>query len=224
MDVQFESNAGVSIACEAISQVKGDHCVAFGIVNVARYCVKAMSQLSWLGLSLSLSQRSDPPEMLSLLSWRVNDQADSAPMKIIGNDVSSRMLCIAVSALRVCWLASIHNRAIGNAASAKAQKTRFHSAGSWPECCFALLRVTAVLSVTTFWSFQREFSRRTGRNVLNSIQLIDLPDPGTKMGPWKPKHARRRHTTTVSRSSCVRRRILRVPFDTESLDQRHAAG
>ncbi|MDB4639354.1 hypothetical protein OAE77_00670 [bacterium] len=88
---------------------------------------------------------------------------------------------------------------------------------------YRLLQLT-VLSVTTFWSFQREFSRRTGRNVLNSIQLIDLPDPGTKMGPWKPKHARRRHTTTVSRSSCVRRRILRVPFDTESLDQRHATG
>jgi hypothetical protein len=40
-----------------------------------------------------------------------------------------------------------------------------------------------MLSVTTFWSFQREFSRRSGRNLLNSIQLIDLPDPGTKMGP-----------------------------------------
>ena len=36
-----------------------------------------------------------------------------------------------------------------------------------------------MLSVTTFWSFQRAFSRRT---VLNSIQLIDLPGPGTKMG------------------------------------------
>ncbi|MDB4749904.1 hypothetical protein OAF83_03255 [Rubripirellula sp.] len=83
---------------------------------------------------------------------------------------------------------------------------------------------SAVLSVTTFWSFQREFSRRTGRNVLNSIQLIDLPDPGTKMGPWKPKHARRRHMTTVSRSSFVQHKTSRVPFDTESLDQRHAAG
>jgi hypothetical protein len=62
---------------------------------------------------------------------------------------------------------------------------------------------SAVLSVTTFWSFQRELSRRTGRNVLNAIQLIDLPDPGTKLGPWKPKHARRRHMTTVSRNSFV---------------------
>ena len=76
--------------------------------------------------------------MLSLLSWRVNDHADRAPMKIIGNDVSSRMLCIAVSAFRFCWLASIHNSAIGNAANAKAQKTRFHLAGSWPDCCFAV--------------------------------------------------------------------------------------
>jgi hypothetical protein len=46
-----------------------------------------------------------------------------------------------------------------------------------------MLSFPAVLSVTTFWIFQREFSCRTGRNVLNSIQLIDLPDPGTKMGP-----------------------------------------
>ncbi len=82
----------------------------------------------------------------------------------------------------------------------------------------------AVLSVPTFWSFQREFSRRTGRNVLNSIQLIDLPDPGTKMGPRKPKHARRRHMTTVSRNSFVQHKTLRMPFDTESLDQPHAAG
>jgi hypothetical protein len=86
------------------------------------------------------------------------------------------------------------------------------------------LEPVSMLSVTTFWSFQREFSRRTGRNVLNSIQLIDLPDPGTKMGPWKPKHARRRHMTTVSRSSFVQHKTSRVPFDTESLDQRHAAG
>ena len=70
-------------------------------------------------------------------------------------------------------------------------------------CCveydvsFSAEQKDAGLSVTTSWSFQREFSRRTGRNVLNSIQLIDLPDPGTKMGPWKPKHARRRHMTTA---------------------------
>ncbi len=43
-------------------------------------------------------------------------------------------------------------------------------------------RDIAVLSVTTFYTFRREFSRHTDRKLPNSVHVIDLRDPGTNMG------------------------------------------
>ena len=81
-----------------------------------------------------------------------------------------------------------------------------------------------VLSVTTFWSFQREFSRRTDRQLPISTLLIDPRDRGTKMGPWETQYVRRTNTTTVSRSSFARLKTSLVPLDAGSLDLQHAAG
>ena len=44
----------------------------------------------------------------------------------------------------------------------------------------------AVLSVTTFYTFPREFSRGTGAETPNSIRSVDLCETGIMIGAWPP--------------------------------------
>ena len=81
-----------------------------------------------------------------------------------------------------------------------------------------------VRSVTTSYTFQREFSRCTGGEPPFSFRSVDLRGAGTNMEPWKTQLVRRRNMTIVSRISFVRQKTSLVPFGAGSLDQQHAAG
>ena len=89
---------------------------------------------------------------------------------------------------------------------------------------FYQAELKAVRSVTTSYTFQREFSRCTGGEPPFSFRSVDLRGAGTNMEPWKTQRVRRRNMTIVSRISFVRQKTSPVPFDTAYLNQRHAAG
>ena len=55
----------------------------------------------------------------------------------------------------------------------------------------------ALLSVTTCYTFPREFSRGTGAETPNSIRSVDLCVTGIMIGAWKTLPKRRIDTITA---------------------------